>query len=69
MMVNIMINQLMFAGRSGMLDIQLSTEVKYIAPYIEVFTCTLKSKFFWKQWFEASFENSDLKQVFVQKYF
>ena len=33
MLVSIMTNQLMLTGRSGMLDSQLSTEVKYMAPY------------------------------------
>ena len=32
MLVSIMTNQLTLTGRSGMLDSQLSTEVKYIAP-------------------------------------
>ena len=33
MMVSIMKNQLMLTCKSGMLDSQLSIEVKYMAPY------------------------------------
>ena len=33
MLVRIMTNQLMLTGRSGMLDSQLSTKVKYMALY------------------------------------
>ena len=33
MLVSIMTNQLMLTGRSGMVESQLSTEVKYMAPY------------------------------------
>ena len=32
MLVSIMTNQLTLTGRSGMVDSQLSTEVKYMAP-------------------------------------
>ena len=33
MLVSIMTNQQTLTGRSGMMDSQLSTEVKYMAPY------------------------------------